>query len=56
MKNYIILHLVKDGEVIIARRLSLTEASQIPEYTSKMYVNETGGITIVLVVELFNNN
>ena len=56
MRNYIILQLVKDDEVIIARRLTPTEASRIPEYSTKMYVNETGGITTILEIHLFNNN
>ena len=56
MKNYIILHLIKDDEVIIAKTLTPDEASTIAEYATKMYVNETGGITTILQIHLFNNN
>ena len=56
MENYIILHLVKDDEVIIARTITPDEASLIEEYSTKMYVNETGCITTILEIHLFNNN
>jgi len=56
MINYIILHLVKDGEVIIAKNITPDEASLIAEYSTKIYVNETGGITTILEIHLFNNN
>ena len=56
MINYIILHLVKDGEVIIAKNITPDEASRIAEYSKKIYVNETGGITTILEIHLFNNN
>jgi hypothetical protein len=55
MKNYIILHLVKDDKVIIAKSITPDEASRIAEYSTKLYVNETGGITTILEIHLFNN-
>ena len=56
MENFIILQLVKDDKVIIARTITPDEASTIAEYSTKMYVNETGGITTILQIHLFNNN
>ena len=54
MKNSIIVHMEKEGKVISANEITAEAADEMKEFIRKIYVNETGGITIILGVELFS--
>jgi hypothetical protein len=54
-KNFIICRLMKDEEVISASELTTEAANKMRDFITDIYTNETGGITIILQVELFNN-
>jgi hypothetical protein len=54
-KNFIICRLMKDEEVISASELTTEAANKMRDFITDIYTNETGGITIILQVELFND-
>jgi hypothetical protein len=56
MENYIILHLMKGTESIMAFNITPDKALLLTEYITDIYINETGSTTIILEIELFNNN
>jgi hypothetical protein len=55
LKNFIICRLMKDEEIISAGEITTEAANKMKEFITDIYTNETGGITIILQVELFNN-
>jgi hypothetical protein len=55
LKNFIICRLMKDEEIISAGEITTEAANKMKEFITDIYINETGGITIILQVELFNN-
>jgi hypothetical protein len=46
---------MKDEEIISAGEITTEAANKMKEFITDIYTNETGGITIILQVELFNN-
>jgi len=54
MENYFILRMKKDGVIISGNQITAEAANAMIDFITEVYVNETGGITIMLDVELFN--
>jgi len=54
-KNFYILHLMKGDRVIRAFNLLSQDLMEFKEYITDIYENETGGITIVITIELFDD-
>jgi hypothetical protein len=54
MENYFILRMKKDGVIISGNQITAEAANAMIDFITEVYENETGGITINLDVELFN--
>jgi len=54
-KNFYILHLMKGKKVVKAFELLSEDLMEFKEYITDIYGNETGGITIVITIELLDD-
>ena len=54
-KNFYILHLMKGERVVKAFELLSEDLMEFKEYITDIYGNETGGITIVITIELLDD-
>lgn len=52
MENFVIIHAKKDGKVIFATNTTIESAYEMKNYITDMYVNETGGFTIIIEISL----
>lgn len=50
MKNFIILHYKKNGVVKLATEISPCQLPLVKEYITDTYVNESGGLTIIVSI------
>lgn len=53
MKNYIILRTEKEGKVITATEITAEQGLQLKEYITDIFTNQSGGISIIITIELF---
>jgi hypothetical protein len=50
--NIIMCCLMKDNKIILTKFLTIYEANKMTDFITNIYTNHTGGITIILKVEL----
>lgn len=53
MTNYIILRTEKEGKVITASNITAEEALHLKDYITDIFTNQSGGISIIITIELF---
>ena len=52
MENFVIIHTKQNGKVIFATNTTIESAYEMRNYITDMYVNETGGFTIIIEITL----
>jgi hypothetical protein len=53
-QNTIIVHMIKEERVISANQITAEAANEMKEFITQIFTNESGGLTIILEVRLFN--
>lgn len=53
-QNTIIVHMIKEERVISANQITAEAANEMKEFITNIFTNESGGLTIILEVRLFN--